>query len=57
MTVDSKSDTSYSLIYCWSNEKYSSIVDVQCNIHYTNGEIKVMIETLNKCKNYIGEGI
>ena len=57
MEVDSKSDTSYRLTYCWSNEKYSSIDDVQCQIHYTNSEIKDMIETLNKCKGYIGKDI
>ena len=57
MKINSKSDTSYRLTYCWSNEKYSSIDDVQCQIHYTNSEIKDMIETLNKCKGYVGKDI
>ena len=57
MEINSKSDTSYRLLYCWSNEKYSSIDDVQCRLHYTNSEIKRMITTLNNCMNYIGEDI
>jgi hypothetical protein len=57
MEVNSRSDTSYSLGYCWSNEKYSSIDDVQCQVHYTNSEIKRMITTLNSCMNYIGKGV
>ena len=57
MEVKSKSDTTYRLIYCWSNEEYSSIDDVQCQHHYTNSEIKGMITTLNSCMNYIGEGV
>ena len=57
MEVNSKSDTSYRLTYCWSNEKYSSIDDVQCQLHFTDNEIKVMITTLNNCLNYIGKGV
>ena len=57
MEVNSKSDTSYRLLYCWSNEKYSSIDDVQCQLHFTDSEINVMITTLNKCINHIGEGV